>query len=79
MFFINILNSIISKHFTCHRYNLQVSLLDPNEVEHPVPCSCDMTKCILTKAVMLKHVEQSVNGTIHEDNSNILEDEVIDD
>ncbi|XP_017858437.1 PREDICTED: probable protein arginine N-methyltransferase 6.1 [Drosophila arizonae] len=32
------------------KYNLEVELLDPNVEEHPVPCSCHMTKCILTEA-----------------------------
>ncbi|EDV58940.1 probable protein arginine N-methyltransferase 6 [Drosophila erecta] len=32
------------------KYNLEVDLLDPNTEEHPVPCSCHMTKCILTEA-----------------------------
>lgn len=35
-------------------YNLQLSLLDPENVEHPLPCHCQMTKCILTKA----HLQQ---------------------
>ncbi|XP_064554097.1 uncharacterized protein Art8 [Drosophila montana] len=32
------------------KYNLEVELLDPNVEEHPMPCSCHMTKCILTEA-----------------------------
>lgn len=32
------------------KYNLEVELLDPKDVEHPFPCNCHMTKCILTKA-----------------------------
>lgn len=31
------------------RYYLEVYILDPNDVEHPVPCDCSLTKCILTK------------------------------
>jgi len=31
------------------RYNMELSLLDAEEVEHDVPCSCHMTKCIVTK------------------------------
>lgn len=31
------------------RYNLEVHILDPNDVEHPVPCDCSLTKCILIK------------------------------
>ena len=32
------------------KYDLEVEILDPNEVEHPIPCDCHLTKCILTKA-----------------------------
>lgn len=32
------------------KYNLEVELLDANTEEHPLPCECHMTKCILTKA-----------------------------
>ncbi|XP_030384372.1 protein arginine N-methyltransferase 6 [Scaptodrosophila lebanonensis] len=32
------------------KYDLEVELLDPNTEEHPVPCPCHMTKCILTEA-----------------------------
>ncbi|XP_011644303.1 probable protein arginine N-methyltransferase 6.1 [Pogonomyrmex barbatus] len=31
------------------RYNMELSLLDVEKVEHDVPCSCHMTKCIVTK------------------------------
>lgn len=41
------------------RYNLQVVLLDPEEVEHPLPCNCHMTKCILTKTFMMQHPERT--------------------
>ncbi|XP_055921962.1 protein arginine N-methyltransferase 6 [Eupeodes corollae] len=32
------------------RYNLEVEVKDPEKVEHPMPCDCHMTKCILMKA-----------------------------
>lgn len=32
------------------RYNLLLEILNPEEEEHPLPCDCVMTKCILTKA-----------------------------
>ncbi|EDV32455.1 uncharacterized protein Dana_GF14044 [Drosophila ananassae] len=32
------------------KYNLEVDQLDPETEEHPVPCPCHMTKCILTEA-----------------------------
>lgn len=36
------------------RYNLQLTLLDAEKEEHGLPCDCVMTKCILTKAHLLK-------------------------
>ncbi len=35
-------------------YNLDLTLLDAEKEEHPLPCFCHLTKCILTKA----HLEQ---------------------
>lgn len=37
------------------RYNIEVTMLDPNEIDHPEYCSCYMTKCILAKAVLKKY------------------------
>lgn len=31
------------------QYKLELTILDPNDVEHPIPCDCDLTKCILVK------------------------------
>lgn len=31
-------------------YNLEVTLIDQEQIEHPLPCDCVLTKCILTKA-----------------------------
>ncbi|KAL9925554.1 arginine methyltransferase 8 [Glossina fuscipes fuscipes] len=31
------------------KYDLEFELLDPYAIEHPVPCECYMTKCILLK------------------------------
>ncbi|XP_068620050.1 uncharacterized protein Art8 [Battus philenor] len=60
------------------RYNLQLTLLDPDTIDHPIPCSCDMTKCILIKAVMLQHTEETVAFVKNkEDSNNILEEEDI--
>lgn len=36
--------------FSSRRYDLQLTLLDQQEIEHPLPCDCLMTKCILIKA-----------------------------
>lgn len=30
-------------------YNIEVTILDSNEVEHSLPCECSLTKCILVK------------------------------
>lgn len=32
------------------RYNMEMTLIDREDIEHPMPCDCIMTKCILTKA-----------------------------
>lgn len=34
------------------RYNIRFEELDPLEIEHDIPCDCQMTKCIVTKAYM---------------------------
>lgn len=31
------------------QYKLQVTILDPNDAEHAMPCDCNLTKCILVK------------------------------
>lgn len=42
---------VIERHPENYRhYNLILEILDPDEVEHPLPCDCCMTKCILSKA-----------------------------
>ncbi|CAK1584609.1 unnamed protein product [Parnassius mnemosyne] len=61
------------------RYNLQVSLLDPETVEHPIPCSCHMTKCILIKTLVVQQAEQTMNEIKNKDQSDILQEEDIDD
>lgn len=60
------------------RYNLALSLLDPDVVEHPLPCTCDMTKCILIKTYMLQHPEPIVADR-DEMETNGVEEEAIDD
>lgn len=40
------------------RYNVQLNQLDAEKVDHDIPCSCDMTKCILTRS----YVEQSLHA-----------------
>ena len=36
------------------RYNIQLTMLDPHEEEHSLPCDCVLTKCILMKAHLSK-------------------------
>lgn len=38
------------------QYKIEFEMLDSNEVEHPVPCDCNMTKCILVKE-HIKHID----------------------
>ncbi|CAH2089459.1 unnamed protein product [Euphydryas editha] len=47
------------------RYNWQLLLLDPEQVEHPVPCTCHMTNCILFETVMLQHREHAISQNWH--------------
>lgn len=39
------------------KYNLELTLLETNVLEHPIPCDCSEMKCILTKA----HLEKIEN------------------
>lgn len=40
------------------RYNMEMTLIDREDIEHSLPCDCIMTKCILTKA----HLNSLVAG-----------------
>lgn len=31
------------------QYKLELTILDANDIEHPLPCECNQTKCILVK------------------------------
>lgn len=42
------------------RYDINVSMLDSEEVEHPEYCRCHMTKCILVRAVLENYERNSV-------------------
>ncbi|KAG6449692.1 protein arginine N-methyltransferase 6 [Manduca sexta] len=59
--------------FSRRRYNLQMTLLDPNAIEHPQPCSCDMTKCILIKSFMNQNTDPMESET------NVLQEENVED
>ncbi|XP_028156760.1 protein arginine N-methyltransferase 1 [Ostrinia furnacalis] len=61
---------------TTRRYNLQLSLLDAEVIEHPLPCTCDLTKCLLIKTYMLQHPELPSKTAME---TNGIEDEAIDD
>lgn len=37
------------------RYHIKVTLLDPEEIDHPIPCNCDMTKCIVIATFLTQH------------------------
>lgn len=42
---------MLKKNAACgRRYDLQLEVLDAEKEEHSLPCSCILTKCILTKA-----------------------------
>lgn len=49
------LNIVLRRHEVNPRhYNLEVTMVDPDEIEHSLPCDCILTKCILTKAHLLQ-------------------------
>jgi hypothetical protein len=43
----------------CRQYNIEFTELDPEEVKHPVPCMCYMTKCIVMRAFLEQTEELS--------------------
>ncbi|RZB39603.1 protein arginine N-methyltransferase 6 [Asbolus verrucosus] len=45
---------------SARRYNIEVAMLDPDEVEHPEYCNCHMTKCILVRAMLEKYEMESL-------------------
>ncbi|XP_049877359.1 protein arginine N-methyltransferase 6 [Pectinophora gossypiella] len=59
------------------RYNLQLEMLDPEAITHPIGCSCHLTKCILINEYMKNHPEQ--HGDSAAVNNCIIEEDVIDD
>ncbi|CAD0203227.1 unnamed protein product [Chrysodeixis includens] len=62
------------------RYNIQLSMLSPEDVDHPLPCSCHFTKCILTKAVLAQHAERAlIENKMDDEKVGIIMDEPIDD
>ncbi|XP_044264313.1 protein arginine N-methyltransferase 6 [Tribolium madens] len=42
------------------RYNIELGMLDPAEVDHPEYCTCHMTKCILVRAMLEKYEMESL-------------------
>lgn len=46
----------ISILFFLFRYTLQLDQIDADEVDHPIPCDCILTKCIVLKT-HLKRLE----------------------
>lgn len=40
------------------RYQIELNLLDPEEDEHPVPCSCGQARCVVIAAFMAKADEE---------------------
>lgn len=44
------------------KYNLEVTMKDPNEVQHPEYCPCYMTKCIVIKAMLEKYEKDAMKA-----------------
>jgi len=52
---------------TCRNYAIQVRALDPIDDSHPVPCNCQMAKCVLMQALLKQEDEEDLcdeNGEI---------------
>lgn len=54
--------SLLIKRNECNprHYNIELEMLDPEAVEHPLPCDCVLTKCILIKEHLSKMEHQEV-------------------
>ncbi|KAG5862439.1 hypothetical protein JTB14_022004 [Gonioctena quinquepunctata] len=46
------------------RYAIEVTMLDPAEVEHAEYCLCHMTKCILVRAMLEKYEKDDVENSV---------------
>ncbi|KAJ8925517.1 hypothetical protein NQ315_009356 [Exocentrus adspersus] len=44
------------------RYSIEVTMLDPSEVEHPEYCPCHLTKCILVRAMLEKYEKDAISN-----------------
>ncbi|KAJ8942594.1 hypothetical protein NQ318_006224 [Aromia moschata] len=44
------------------RYAIEVTMLHPDEVEHPEYCTCYLTKCILVRAMLDKYEKGDLSG-----------------
>ncbi|XP_022824286.1 protein arginine N-methyltransferase 6 [Spodoptera litura] len=64
---------------TSRRYNLLMTMLDPETIEHPLPCSCHMTTCILAKTFMKQQAEHAIAQKKEEDTSVLVDEEINDD
>lgn len=54
-----------------------MTMQDPEAVEHPQPCSCHMTKCILVKTFLKQHTDHVLNQNNGSSDNNVLQDEPI--
>lgn len=55
-----------------------MTCLDPETVDHPLPCTCHMTQCILIKIFMEQQNQRELE-TLVKYEGNIIEDEDVDD
>jgi len=53
---------------TCRSYVIQVRALDPIDDSHPVPCNCQMAKCVLMQALLKQEDEE-----IYDENGEIMD------
>ncbi|XP_033228521.1 protein arginine N-methyltransferase 6 isoform X2 [Belonocnema kinseyi] len=46
------------------RYNMELTMLDAAEVEHDIPCNCDLTKCVVMRTYMEIHPMSYSDSTV---------------
>lgn len=55
-------------------YNIELTMLDPEEEKHPTPCSCHMTKCIVIRT-FIEQQEEGEDEDFDEDDEDMDDDD----
>lgn len=51
----------LARTMDARQYGIQVEVLDPAEVEHPVPCGCKSAKCTLISALLAQEDTEDID------------------